>query len=251
MQLKIKQIILLFLLFTVSLIMWYVYPQGSNKIFYQNYRYLSQIRKSGPYIIKRLTSADLDYVPCLLLGNKVDEDAIYLDPEGNSIWYLSIANASEDVLYSVSSWLQIDFEGNTIRRLSENQQPPSGGIFLKDKLQVEDADWDDSDDRLRVVHFKRNHFNWSILNPLEIYGSTDPRYKPKWYWDGIAYLRLNLPDGAIDFKTETSNKESGYNFEAKLFEVPTAFSKNQAMILTLANTEALKGDKGIYFIYKK
>ncbi|MDR2283578.1 MAG: hypothetical protein LBE37_10230 [Sphingobacterium sp.] len=253
MRLKIRQITLLLLFFAILFGMWYIYPQSSNRTSYKSYRYLSQIRKSGPYIIKRLTNAELDYVPCLLLGNKVDEDAVYLDPNGENIWYLSIdyVKDRESTFYKGPSWIQIDFEGRILQSLPENKQPPSGGIFLKDKLRIKGFDWNDSNGRLWVAYFKRNHFNWNLLNPFKIHDLSDARHKPKCYWNGTAYLRMKMPQGEIDFKVETSNTDGGYKFEAKLFEVPTTFSENQTMILTLTNTGTSGKDKGIYLIYKK
>ncbi len=254
MKLKVRQVVLFFLVFVVSLIVWYVYPQSGNRIFYQNYRYLSEIRKSGPYVIKRLAKADLDYVPCLLMGNRADVDAVYLAPDGKSVWYLSIADIKQSkggILYEGSSWRQIDFEGNVLQCLPENELPPEGGHFLEDRLQFKKEDRNDTNGILRVSHFKRNHFNWSVLNPFSDYVLSREEHSSKTYWDGVAYLKLIMPEGNVDFKTETSNTDYGYGFGAKLFEIPTVFAKNQSMLLTLTNTGLSGKDQGIYLIYKK
>lgn len=254
MKLTPKQVILLSLLVMTSLVMWCAFPQNSNKISYQSYRYLSEIRKSGPYIIKRLSATELDYVPCLSLGNKKDEDALYLDPKGESIWYLSVASVrsiEDHVFYDRSFWTEIDFEGNVLQVLGEKEMPAEGGYFVRDKLGPGSLCLDRPNGPLYLSYFKRNHFNWRVLNPLRIYEKDNFDFQPISYWDGIAYLTLNMQEGDVDFKTETSNTDYGYQLEAKLFEVPATSAKNQAVILSLNNGQSSRGDRGVYLIYKR
>ena len=242
------------------LIVSYVFQHIQNKKWFNSHQFIYEIKKEQGYIIKRITDKRLSYhhgsefTPDTKFEDQIDGYIIY-DTMQHTFWVETteyiIPEDEESIVHEYTEWMQMDLNGNVIDKRTEvDSIDHKSWILLKTEI-TPFYKWKDKTNAFYVQHFARERFNWESLNPLRNYGSPTGG-RPPTYWEGVAYLKLQMEKSVIPFKTKTSTTDRSYSFSIDLYRIPEQYAAGQELVFLYIDEYFLNfEDKGLYLIMQE
>lgn len=232
---------------------------------YKEYKLISELKNAGTYSVIQITNKKLLYH----LGDEFASDSethkynnntlqkertdgyIYFDPAMKTFWIETTEQKDTNdshMLYTYSEWINLDVNGEIISKKPANYFTKSPGIIIKNEI-ANFYNWNNKNSKFYVSYFHKQKFNWSSLNPLRGYGSPNGPSE-KTYWEGTAYMNLQMNDSIINFKTQTKSTESGYYFNISLCRLNADEKAGELSFLYIDDKYLNNEDKGLYMIMK-
>lgn len=228
-----------------------------NRKWFDSHKYIYEISKQESYTIKRITDKRLTYhfgdefaTGSTNLNDRID-GYIFYDTLQHTFWIETteyiIPEEEEGIVYENTEWVSIDLNGNVMDKREEvDSIAHNSWVLLKTEI-TNFYKWKD-ESTFFVQHFARERFNWDSLNPLRNYGSPTGG-TPSTYWEGVAYLTLQMERSTIQFKTKTSTTDRSYSFSIDLYRVPPRYQSGRELAFLYIDEHYLNHkDKGLYLI---
>jgi hypothetical protein len=260
-----KVIVSILAVVSAILIVYYIFQSRKNRKWFDSHPYIHEINKEGTYTVKRITDRILNYHyndmfatgeerqeyyresnPKERFGGHVFYDTLHQTFWVETSWYSNLEEGGSPD--PDTEWINLDREGKVIDKKKEIDSVTAKGLLMLKNEITNFYNWKDSETLFHVQHFAREKFNWNSLNPLQGYGSPTggPR---KTYWEGVAYLKLQLEKSVIQFKTKTRTTYSGYEFWIDLYRFPKSYNSGKELTFLYIDDAFLNhADKGLYLI---